>query len=113
MFSANYIEHVPNFMRGHIFDIIEVAPYGNCGFRTVVKMMGINQENWYNVWQVMLTELKQSTNRRHQVVLQGLTVAPKELVLIEKWLSIPDMGHLSHLLTRLFLLQLPKRDATL
>src|ERR1044072_3204120 len=101
--SPNLIEHVPQFMREYVFDIREVSGDGNCGFRAIAEMMDIGQENWYSVRQFMINELRQNvaqymkvyqTDQRYQQVLQGLTVAPNEFVLIDKWLSIPDMGHL-------------------
>ena len=103
MFSANLIEHVPQFLREYVVDIKEVGGDGNCGFRAIGEMIGIGQENWYSVRQSMINELRQNvaqymkvyqTDQRYQQVLQGLTVAPNEFVLIDKWLSIPDIGHL-------------------
>ena len=78
MFSANYIEHVPHFMREYVFDMREVTSDGNCGFRAIAEMMGLTEQNWYSVCQDMINELRQNfaqymkvyqTDQRYQHVL--------------------------------------------
>ncbi|XP_057436453.1 uncharacterized protein LOC130728884 [Lotus japonicus] len=68
-----------------------------------------------NVWQAMINELTSCNatylklydiNKLYQQVLQALHLASKEIATEEKWLTIPNMGHIVAIVYRVVLVTL-------
>ncbi|XP_057452005.1 uncharacterized protein LOC130743794 [Lotus japonicus] len=103
VYSANYIHEVPKFLREYVIDIHNVEDDGNCGYRCISSLMGKGEQNWKQVREDMINELTlrqcvyhgmYGTDKHYEKVLQDLHLSPNEFATEEKWLSVPDMGHI-------------------
>ncbi|XP_057443222.1 uncharacterized protein LOC130735139 [Lotus japonicus] len=86
-----------------VIDIHNVEDDDNCGYRCIFSLMGKGEQNWKQVREDMIKELTlrqciyhgmYGTDKHYEKVLQALHLAPNEFATEEKWLSVPDMGHI-------------------
>ncbi|XP_057456297.1 uncharacterized protein LOC130747376 [Lotus japonicus] len=103
VYSANYIHEVPEFLREYVIDIHNVEDDDNCGYRCISSLMGKGEQNWRQVREDMIKELTlrqgvyhgmYDTDKHYKKVLQALHLAPNKFATEEKWLCVPDMGHI-------------------
>ena len=90
-------------MRPYIQLIKDVRPDGNFGFRAIASMMGFGEDGWRQVRRDMLNELLSHRTLyegmyweigRYDELLQRLDYFEDSNAGIEKWMTIPDMGHI-------------------
>ncbi|XP_057444110.1 uncharacterized protein LOC130736286 [Lotus japonicus] len=74
-----------------------------CGYRCIAFLMGKGEQNWRQVREDMIKELRlrqgvyhgmYGPNTHYEKVLQALHLAPNEFATEEKWLCVPHMGHI-------------------
>jgi histone-lysine N-methyltransferase SETD2 len=90
-------------MRPYIQLIKDVRADGNCGFRAIASMMGFGEEGWKQVRRDMLNELLSHRTLydgifgeigRYDMLIQSLDFFEDSFAGIDKWMTIPDMGHI-------------------
>ncbi|KAJ4715731.1 MYB transcription factor [Melia azedarach] len=92
----------PVGLRPYIDQIKDVKHDGNCGFRAIADLMGFGERKWLQVRKDLLNELKE--NSQHYSLLYGSDKRVKELIHTlsyfkscpssDRWMIMPDMGHL-------------------
>ncbi|KAJ4715739.1 MYB transcription factor [Melia azedarach] len=92
----------PAGLQPYIDHIKDVKADGNCGFRAIADLMGFGEKKWSRVRKELLNELKQ--NSPHYSLLYGSDKSVKELIYTlsyfkscpspDRWMIMPDMGHL-------------------
>jgi len=98
------IDHMPNVMKPYIEKIVNVDGDGYCGYRVVVENLGLGFDSYGLVRLALIKELTWKRNDylgifggedRLKFLIDSL-YPPKEKTSIapeEKWLTVPDMGH--------------------
>lgn len=92
----------PVGLRPFIDHIKDVKHDGNCGFRAIGDLMGFGETKWLQIRKDLLNELKQ--NSQQYSLLYGSDKRVKELIYTlsyfkscpssDRWMIMPDMGHL-------------------
>jgi len=102
---SSHMYYMPKFMRPYIEGIVDVIGDGHCGFRAIAESVGLTEESHVMVRRALIKELKEHRNkyieiyaseRRYNYILDGLH-PPKNassFALSDKWLTLPDMGHI-------------------
>ena len=92
-------------MRPYIERIVDVIGDGHCGFRAIAESVGLTEESHVMVWRALIKELKEHTNKYNEIyvsercynyIVDGLH-PPKNASSFappDKWLTLPDMGHI-------------------
>ncbi|KAH7840283.1 hypothetical protein Vadar_015127 [Vaccinium darrowii] len=100
---SKYINQFPEGIRNYIVEMKDVHADGNCGFRTIAALIGGDENEWKAIRAAMLEELTSNSSLYEKVSGQkgrteelcdrldyfGEGPAPKD-----KWLTMPDMGHI-------------------
>ncbi|XP_021817352.1 uncharacterized protein LOC110759580 isoform X1 [Prunus avium] len=98
-----YIDAFPVGLRPFIQQVKDVCHDGHCGFRAVADLVGLGENGYLQVRNDLLTEL--SSYSAHYGELYGTTDRVRELAQIlsffdegrapfDRWMTMPDMGHL-------------------
>ncbi|XP_057439142.1 uncharacterized protein LOC130730984 [Lotus japonicus] len=97
-----YLPELPYFLWQYIHEVIDVVGDGNCGYRVVAALLGLEngQDGW--VREELIAELtlyrKHYTNMWGYDVVQAmhlrLTLPPGGRVTEDKWMHLPEMGYL-------------------
>ncbi|KAH1264842.1 hypothetical protein GmHk_01G000675 [Glycine max] len=90
------------FMHDFIDKIVDVKGDGNCGYRSVVGLLGMGQDSWSVVRNHLLKELANFSEdyiklfggtERFEELRMSLLVDGLTKVTTNKWMDITDMGH--------------------
>ncbi|XP_048424670.1 uncharacterized protein LOC125467934 [Pyrus x bretschneideri] len=103
MKGISYIDVFPIGLRPFIQQVKDVCHDGHCGFRAVADLVGLGENGYLQVRNDLLTEL--SSFSAHYGELYGSTDRVRELAQIlsffdegrapfDRWMMMPDMGHL-------------------
>ncbi|KAM1005739.1 hypothetical protein ACFX1T_002602 [Malus domestica] len=103
MKGISYIDAFPIGLRPFIQQVKDVCHDGHCGFRAVADLVGLGENGYLQVRNDLLTEL--SSYSAHYGELYGSTDRVRELAQIlsffdegrapfDRWMMMPDMGHL-------------------
>ncbi|KAM1682919.1 hypothetical protein COP1_034193 [Malus domestica] len=103
MKGISYIDAFPIGLRPFIQQVKDVCQDGHCGFRAVADLVGMGENGYLQVRNDLLTEL--SSFSAHYGELYGSTDRVRELAQIlsffdegrapfDRWMMMPDMGHL-------------------
>ena len=96
---------MPKFMRPYTERIVDVIGDGHCGFRAIAESVGLAEEGHVMVRRPLIKELKEHTNKNNEIyvsercynyIVDGLH-PPKNASSFappDKWLTLPDMGHI-------------------
>ena len=100
--SNPFVNEFAVALQSYIYHIKDVAPNGNCRFRTIADLMGFGENGWLQVRKDMLNELH--LNMEHYSHLYGTYERVNELIHAisyfencpgsDKWMTMADMGHL-------------------
>jgi len=97
-------------MRPFVEEIVNVKGDSNCGFRSVARHLGMDEEDHVLVRQSLIHELRNhksdympiyDTEDRYNKILNRLH-PPKSrsgIAPVDKWLTTPDIGHIIALAT--------------
>ncbi|PNX98886.1 phosphomannose isomerase [Trifolium pratense] len=106
--NINQINHIPDFMHSYVESITDVKSDGNCGYRVIALDHSNNEDDYHFIKKSMLDELQlhkhsylkmYGSGKRFAYITDAL-LPPKRksrrhgVALIEKWLTLPDMGHI-------------------
>ncbi|KAH7853048.1 hypothetical protein Vadar_032589 [Vaccinium darrowii] len=99
-----YLSEFPEAIRQYIHIIQDVKSDGNCGYRAIVALMGGMEEEWMDVRNKLIRELSSNwafydrvfgENGRAKELHFKLSYFDNEIpVGRDKWMTMPDMGHL-------------------
>ncbi|KAH7833098.1 hypothetical protein Vadar_003146 [Vaccinium darrowii] len=101
--DSKYIMQLPEGIRMYISGVKDVEADGNCGFHAIAALAGYDKNDWKAIRQIMLLELtsyaslyenvsggkERLDELRHRLDYFGDGPAPND-----KWLTMPDMGHI-------------------
>ncbi|KAH7850505.1 hypothetical protein Vadar_034038 [Vaccinium darrowii] len=101
--DSKYILEFPEGMRNYITRVKDVEADGNCGFRAIACFTGHDENDWESIREIMIKELTTYSSLyekvlgekgrieelHHRLDYFGDGPAP-----IDKWLIMPDMGHI-------------------
>ena len=100
--KLKYIKCFPHQIRKHIVNIVDVKADGHCGYRSIAGLLGMGEDGWGTVRQDLVHELH--TFHDEYVQLYGSIDRVAELVYslscfdyfapYDRWMTLPDMGHL-------------------
>ena len=100
--KLKYIKCFPHKIRKHIVNIVDVEADGHYGYRSIVGLLGMGENGWGTVRQDLVHELQ--TFHDEYVQLYGSIDCVAELVYslscldyfapYDRWMTLPDMGHL-------------------
>ncbi|XP_014489909.1 uncharacterized protein LOC106752688 [Vigna radiata var. radiata] len=86
----------------YIVDVVDVVADGHCGYRCIVALLGLGEENWPIIrhdlheeltqWRDEYANLVGSYNRLEEL-RQSLIVHDRSQVNAKKWMTIPDTGY--------------------
>jgi hypothetical protein len=93
------------FMVPFIENMVDVIGDGNCGFRAITEFLGLTEESHIMVCRNLIQEVKDHTNdyvrvfageEHYYYILKGLHPPTNSagIALVDKWLMLPDMGHI-------------------
>ena len=97
-----YIDAFPKIFQPFIYRVQNVIGDGNCGFRAIADLLGFGQDGWLQVRKDLLNELHSplgnykdlyKASERIEQLTQRLSYF-EEFPRNDRWMSIPDMGHL-------------------
>ncbi|KAJ4715747.1 Calmodulin-binding transcription activator 2 [Melia azedarach] len=103
--SNKFLSSFPASLRSSIHHIEDVAADGNCGFRAIADLMGFGEDGWLQVRMDLLNELKlnlqlysplygmEGTRARIEKLIHALSYFESSPS-CERWMIMPDMGHL-------------------
>jgi len=88
-----------------IENIVNVIGDGNCGFRVIARHKDMDEKNHVLVHSALIHELKNNksgyfsifgSEKRFKYILDGLHPPTNSggIALEDKWLTLPDMGHI-------------------
>ena len=100
--KLKYIKCFPHQIREHIVNIMDVKADGHCGYRSIAGLLGMGEDGWATVRHDLVRELH--TFHDEYVQLYGSIDRVAELVYslswfdsfapYDRWMTLPDMGHL-------------------
>ena len=100
--KLKYIKCFPHQIRKHIVNIVDVKADGHCGYRSIAGLLGMGEDGWGTVRQDLVHELQ--TFHDEYVQFYGSIDRVAELVYslscldsfapYDRWMTLPDMGHL-------------------
>lgn len=101
--THHFINQFNPAMRPYIQLVKDVRPDGNCGYRVISSQMGFGEDGWRQVRRDMLNELMTHKdlydglyweNGRYMELLQRLDFFEDSIAGVDKWMTLPDMGHI-------------------
>ncbi|KAH1202820.1 Protein FAR1-RELATED SEQUENCE 5 [Glycine max] len=84
------LDQFASFFQGFIRDIVDVKADGNCGYRSIVALLGMREDSWS--WLHEYMNLFGGTERFEQLKL-SLLVDGFSKVSVDKWMDITNMGY--------------------
>jgi len=104
--SNPVFDYMPKFMVPLIEKVVDVIGEGHIGFRAIAEFMGLTEESHIMIRHNLIKELKEHRDDyvrvyagegRYNYILNGLH-PPANMKgcahLVDKWFTIPDMGHI-------------------
>jgi len=99
-----YITHMQKIIRPYIENIVNVKGDDNCGCRVIARHMSMDEENHVLVRSALIHMLKTNkcdrllifcSDERFEYIMNGLPPTNSGgFTYIDKWLILPDMGHI-------------------
>ncbi|KAH1238627.1 hypothetical protein GmHk_08G023250 [Glycine max] len=90
------------FIHNSIENIVDVKADGDCGYHTIVALLGMDEDSWLLVRNHLLNELGKWSNEyinllggidRFEELKRPLHVDGLSMVTMDKWMDITDMGY--------------------
>ncbi|KAH1221202.1 hypothetical protein GmHk_12G034679 [Glycine max] len=102
-----YVDALHLFKIDSIENIIDVKANGNCGYHAIATLLGVGEESWSLVHNHLHKELtswseeyinllggiKKFEELKCFLLVDGLSMAHKFIVTINKWMNITNMGY--------------------
>ncbi|KAL5193083.1 hypothetical protein HKD37_20G055360 [Glycine soja] len=96
------LDQFASFIQGFICDVVDVKADGNCGYRSIIALLGMGEDSWPLVRNELIKELGRwsheymnlfgGTKRLEQLKL-SLLVDEFSKVSVDKWMDITEMRY--------------------